>query len=170
MNAKAKLRRDRQACGTHGWGINTTAMAFDFLSEKAFKDQGKWQHRTCTYQSSDERWNALRELCDLTYWTHRWIVQEIVVAKNVVLQYHGVRIPLSTVEEVFEKFGDNPWHSQSDKDQSWAVVKHWGAIKDSGPALLCQRRLLQSPKPAVILLSLAVDASIPKFQVQRTQR
>jgi hypothetical protein len=71
------------------------------------KDQDDWQHRMCTYQSPDERWDALREFCDLTCWSHRWIVQEIVVAKIVVLQYRGVRIPLTTVE-VFNKFGDNP--------------------------------------------------------------
>jgi hypothetical protein len=113
---------------------DTMAVAFDFLSEKAFEGQDNWQHRTCTYQSPDERWNALREFFDLTYWTDRWIVQEIVVAKNVVLQHRGVRIPLSTVEEVFNKFDDNPWHSQSDKG-------HWAAIRNSGLALLCQHRL-----------------------------
>jgi hypothetical protein len=87
---------------------DTMEVAFDFLSEKAFEDGETWQLRTCSYHSPDQRWNALREFCDLTYWTRRWIIQEIVVAKNVVLQYRDIKIPLSTAEEVFKKFADLP--------------------------------------------------------------
>src|SRR4051812_29652949 len=117
------------------------AVAFEFLSEKAFEDPNTWQLRTCSYQSKDETWKALREFCDLTYWTRKWIIQEIVVAKKSRAPVSQCQDQLSTAEEVFKKFGAIPRYSPSDKGEYRPAVKHWAAIKDSRPALLCQERL-----------------------------
>ena len=38
-------------------------------------------------------WDAILELCQLDYWTRKWIIQEVVLARNVVICYGTVKIP-----------------------------------------------------------------------------
>ncbi|KAN0113355.1 Heterokaryon incompatibility protein (HET) domain containing protein [Hyaloscypha variabilis] len=38
-------------------------------------------------------WDAILHLCQRPYWTRRWIIQEIALAKNVIICYGAVKIP-----------------------------------------------------------------------------
>lgn len=52
-------------------------------------------------------WDAILELCQRDYWTRKWVVQEVVLARNIVICYGAVQIPWSlfstwvnTIQEV----------------------------------------------------------------------
>ncbi|KAE8451709.1 hypothetical protein EG329_003166 [Mollisiaceae sp. DMI_Dod_QoI] len=46
-------------------------------------------------------WKALRELCTLQYWNRLWIVQEMVLARDVVFQVEGMTFRWGTLADIF---------------------------------------------------------------------
>ena len=57
------------------------------------------------FQISVEQTRVFMPLLSLRYWTRKWIIQEVMVAKSVVLQSESYTVPLSSLVETLSILG-----------------------------------------------------------------
>lgn len=68
----------------------------------------EWQHE----------WHCLAELCKRTYWSRKWIIQEVIMAPTVWLQSGECDLPMTKMEEFFGRFGNPFGHPDDDSADS----------------------------------------------------
>jgi hypothetical protein len=76
--------------------------------------------------------DAVGEICKLRYWTRRWIIQELLIARTAVVHYGGVKYPFEEVEnfahqltaliEVHQKFAI-PLHAKLEEMRKSPTVR-----------------------------------------------
>ncbi|KAL2070901.1 hypothetical protein VTL71DRAFT_13927 [Oculimacula yallundae] len=62
-----------------------------------WKRKGLGSHR----YDKDRRWDKLRQVLERSYWGRLWIIQEIVLANRIVVQFGMSELPFDTLEHVF---------------------------------------------------------------------
>jgi len=117
---------------------DSVALAFDFIirafdtPREDISNVRAWKKAEFMDKTLEERWEALQDICNLVYWTRRWIVQELMLASNVVLQCGHQTIPLSTVETLIQRNLVSP--------ETGGDANRWAALKQTGLVVICQHR------------------------------
>ena len=74
-------------------------------------------------------WNCLRDLCERTYWTRLWIVQELVKAKQLLLMWGDEQIQWNVLSAAFHTVQLNNVHIRSSETR----FKPWDVVSSSVP-------------------------------------
>lgn len=103
------------------------ARAFKFVQAAATYDDSD---RSIYYYSKAHRkdnkgdWRSVRDLCKLRYWTRKWIIQELVTARTVVLHAGNAECPMTHLESFCSKLyrqRDNPVYKKMGSARRFVV-------------------------------------------------
>ncbi|PIB00566.1 hypothetical protein CB0940_00284 [Cercospora beticola] len=61
-------------------------------------DDSVYQYLRGHQQRTDDDWRSIQRLCKLKYWTRKWIIQELVMARTVVLRAGNAEFPMTDFE------------------------------------------------------------------------
>lgn len=111
------------------------ARAFKFVhAAVTHNNSGHSVYRYIKAKSSvkDYDWRSLRNLCRLRYWTRKWIIQELIMARSVVLQAGNSKFSMTDLETFCRQL-----HQIKNNNTDRELFNTWTKIWDdivSGPA------------------------------------
>ncbi|KAK0826789.1 hypothetical protein LTR73_006123 [Friedmanniomyces endolithicus] len=121
--------------------------AFDFVRTAVAHDttdRSVFNYIQAHFRTSRSTWNAVKRLCQLRYWTRKWIIQELVMARSVVLQTGDSQC--SMLE--FEKFCGQ---LQTHRDRHAYYDATAGSSSETRETLEFGRKLVSSPAARLVL-------------------
>ncbi|KAL2060227.1 hypothetical protein VTL71DRAFT_9622 [Oculimacula yallundae] len=90
----------------------------------------------CAIWDTDPRWYLLSALCNRTYWTRLWVVQELVLASRIIVRIGDFKLRLEALEHLCAEL---PKMNDSMPDCYFS-----GRFSDEAPFLICRQRLERS--------------------------
>ncbi len=121
--------------------------AFDFVRTAVAHDttdRSVFNYIQAHFRTSRSTWNAVKRLCQLRYWTRKWIIQELVMARSVVLQTGDSQCSMLD----FEKFCGQ---LQTHRDQHAYYDATAGSSSETRETLEFGRNLVSSPAARLVL-------------------
>ncbi|KAK1822633.1 hypothetical protein LTR12_002980 [Friedmanniomyces endolithicus] len=121
--------------------------AFDFVRTAVAHDttgRSVFNYIQAHFRTSRSTWNAVKRLCQLRYWTRKWIIQELVMARSVVLQTGDSQCSMLD----FEKFCGQ---LQTHRDQHAYYDARAGSSSETRETLEFGRNLVSSPAARLVL-------------------
>lgn len=114
------------------------AKAFSFIEAATAHDETN--HSIYNYCKSHpskavRSWRSVQKLCGLRYWTRKWIIQELVLAKTVVLQAGAAKCTMDNFERFCSQLQQNSKNPAFQK----LVALESHVIKSSAVTLAVQR-------------------------------
>jgi Heterokaryon incompatibility protein (HET) len=116
-----------ESSGENGGQYKDIGYAFDFMSSAtSFNTLGismaayceslaptkmVWDRPTNGMVAWEDDWYCFAMFCKLQYWTRKWIIQEVVAARTVVLQTGRKQCPMTIVEDFFGQLDGNPYRN-----------------------------------------------------------
>ena len=88
---------------------------------------------------NERNWRSVQKLCRLRYWTRKWIIQELVTARTVVLQVGNSKCSMTDLETFFRQLHQNRDNSAYKKFNS-AQRDIWDLVVGSLAARLALQR------------------------------
>lgn len=131
--------------------FSANQQAFDFIADVLFLGGGSMKQyinkkfgKKVLAKQVDHGELYFRRLCSLTYWTRKWVLQEIALAHTVVLQAGPRTMPIKDLESIFSVVRDS-------SDAELEDLQEHAGFSD-GVASLLREAVLESPAARVIAL------------------
>jgi len=143
----AWIGRDEQAPAS--WiniAINFAQLLLSGSRSTGYNDRGVWydhDESTRMYNNSfaeknSHRWVGLLYLCRRTYWSRLWIIQELVLAREIIIQCGHSLLSWKAIELIFNL--TRPVMIQQLPSSSGAFLDTIAGLADSVPLKLCKQR------------------------------
>jgi hypothetical protein len=98
-----------------------------------------------TIRNSPWIWKDIKQLCRRRYWSRLWIIQEVVMAANIMIQCGDSVIPWATFSrtlfELEDELNQSTSRPQTPRDQEPSFSSHLHAITASVAIKLCHERV-----------------------------
>ncbi|KAH8648784.1 heterokaryon incompatibility protein-domain-containing protein [Tricladium varicosporioides] len=109
LYARAALRLGPNSQNSRLEGVFTTGGVAD---ELGFEDALRYDNRFATYQDYQTarwylNWIAFNKFLNATYWKRTWIIQELVVAREIEIRVGYLKIPWKWLEKTIETVDDD---------------------------------------------------------------
>jgi hypothetical protein len=104
-----------------------------------------WEKGIILYATHGDAWSHIDSFLTLGYWWRLWIVQELLFAPDIMMQYGDQTIPWGLLQNMLVKF-----QKSGSLKENWLV----GNMLRGPPARLCYQRLDRDdtgPKPQLLL-------------------
>ncbi|KAK4502890.1 hypothetical protein PRZ48_006316 [Zasmidium cellare] len=114
------------------------ASAFRFIDAAATFDES--DHSVSNYSRAhpeklESSWHSMQKLCNLRYWTRKWIIQELILAQRVVLQTGTAECTMAN----FERFC-NQLQNRRNRYAHEKLVKVENRVLESSAVTLAMQR------------------------------
>lgn len=107
---------------------------------------------TCGLRSNAEGlaagWGAVSELCGMRYWMRKWIIQEMIKARTVVLRAGKLELPMQDFETLCSELNRNKANRSYAYNAPGGLARgHWQPVMDSSAARLALQRTEATHRP-----------------------
>lgn len=97
--------------------------AFEIIARRAAQAKEAFGRPMFTVEPlQDHEWTAVLELFRQSYWTRRWIIQEVLLPVNLTLQCGQQQLKWSTMETFLDSFGPGEQRDPRWKDLDDSIV------------------------------------------------
>lgn len=118
------------------------ARAFKFVHAAATyksNEHSIWHYCKAHTSDSEKNWRSVQALCRLRYWTRKWIIQELVSARTVVLQAGNSTCSMADFETLCRQLHRNRG-SDAYKDSAITSREIWNSVIGSPAVRLALQR------------------------------
>ncbi len=121
--------------------------AFDFVRTAVAHDttdRSVFNYVQAHFRTSRSVWSSVKRLCQLRYWTRKWIIQELVMVRSVVLQTGDSQCSMLDIEKFCDQL-------QSHRNRHAYFDATAGSSSETREALEFGRNLVSSPAARLVL-------------------